>query len=378
VGGNAKTETCQEKLGRAIDLAINVCGEFGSAFVGAGQAKPALDDKLKKLPAATVQYFCQHVFVPFDGADPRRDITGALVLITQLVDAPGPDARTVLMQMTPLPLAEVKVRLAQRVKSVIAPHAINPAVPDTERADPLLAGSNIGGSDPDSSGSVTCFVADVDSKATMLLTCHHAIRPWRNQKTSPWIELDLAAGFEGAMRQPEAVTIANPERQAGTSAVDCVYNPSGKFGARPVGHFVRGMRTPQISAAVALTTRSVTNATREGTTIAGIASVVKIGDLVWKRGAGSRVQQGIVTGMSGFEIEHGSGVQYSGQISARFHNDQYGFAPMHTDLDDGCPVFDARNHLVGMAVGRAGEESGTVIVTPIGRIFEALNVQLAK
>ncbi len=372
MGGNATAEPCPVKLSRAVDSLLGVISEFNTKMPGLASARQVLTEKVKQLAPGVAQELCNKTFVSLNSGDPRRDIVVFHTFVARL-DATGADPAALIAQLAPLPIGDLKFRLAQRVARFASPTAIIAPVPDLEIADPLLVGCSIGArAEPvQFRGSVTCFVDDVDTGSHMLLTCHHALRPRPARSANPGLELPAA------FNQNMVRGVAPPEAEKMRAAPeDEVYQPPVGHDGRPVAKFLRGICTPEMDAAVALLSgREFHNTTREGTVIRGLALGVKLDDPVWTRGAGSRVQKGFITGMNSFASDMNTGVQYATHITASF---QLGsaemFAGIHDEDDHGCPVFDARDNLVGMVVGR---ERTSAIVTPIGRVFEALNVRLA-
>ncbi len=375
MGGNATAEPCPVKLARAVDSLLGIISEFNTRMPGLASAKPVLSEKLKQLAPGVAQELCNRTLLSLDSGDPRREIIVFHTLVARL-DATGADPAALTAQLAPLPIGDLKFRLAQRVARIASPTAIIAPVPDLELADPLLVGCSIGVKTQrdEFRGSVTCFVDDVDSGSHMLLTCHHALRPrpGRGTNLAPKLELDLPSAFDENLRRGIAPRDVEQMRAA---PEDEVYQPAVGHDGIPVAKFLRGVCTPEIDAAVALITRrEFHNTTREGTVIRGLALGVKINDPIWSRGAGSRVQKGFITGMNSFASDTNTGVQYATHLTASFHLGNEMFAPLHDEDDHGCPVFDARDNLVGMVVGR---DRTSVIVTPIGRVLEALNVKLA-
>jgi hypothetical protein len=354
MGGGKVKDVCAQRIDRALDLACSGSAEIWSAMPGHIQGRMLLDEKLKKAPPATVQRLCSSL-AGCDGSDPKRDALAAYAVVEELDEGRPVEVRAIVDRLGSLPASEIRFRLAQRVQEMVGP-APNPPVPDYALADPLLVGASISGGDPWSKGSITCFVNDLETGQPMMLTCYHVLRPGRG-----FFEMQLGPG-QYTYREGSA---------------DWVFQPSHDHSGEPVGTFVRGLRTTNVDAAVAtIKRRKFANRTREGVNIRGTATVVRDGDPVWKRGAGGRVQRGMIQGVTGFATERSTWKQFTGQICANFNSGSPLFLPMHSDDDDGCPLFDARNNLIGIVVGIA-DTSGTLIVTPIGRVFDELGVTLA-
>ncbi|MDX1547816.1 MAG: hypothetical protein R3247_12550 [Rhodothermales bacterium] len=234
--------------------------------------------------------------------------------------------------------------LKKRVKR-LDPDAPRP--PDLARHRPLLVGCSISGGEHPGPGSIGCFVICNRTERPMILGNEHVMRA----------EFGIDTDEDPEIRQPSKGNGGSEEDR--------------------VALYDRGLLDARIDAAVAYLYPDVpfANRTLEGVSLLGTCATFNHGDPVWKRGTASRRTEGRIKNPSAAKgVPHarfGGTIDFTKQIEVEALREGVDF---QIPGDSGSVLVNDDNEIIGLMHG-GGKGGG--IATPIGVVFDLLDVRLA-